>query len=131
MAIRVLVVDDEVYIRNAYERIFKSRGLDVFTAADASEARNVLLSRDIDVAFVDINMSEVDGPTLYEVIKMFHSRVKIVISSVYPIDEQMELVSGADAYYDKSDGKDGLLCALAEAFKSGGRPPVPVPVSYF
>jgi hypothetical protein len=41
--------------------------------------------------------------------RTFHKNIKIIVSSVYPIDEQRERIKNADGYFDKSDGKDVLL----------------------
>ncbi len=106
---RLLVVDDEMYIRNAYVRIFEKQGFEVLTASNAMEANEVLLHEHVDIVFLDINMAEVDGVDFFEAVRCFHKKIKVVVSSVYPIDDQRERIKGADAYFDKSDGKDVLL----------------------
>ena len=106
---RLLVIDDESIFRVAYSRIFFNEGYIVRTAANATDANDILVRERIDIVLLDINMAEVDGSILYELIRTFHKNVKVVVSSVYPIDEQKERVKLADAYFDKSDGKDALM----------------------
>ncbi len=49
------------------------------------------------------------GADLIELIRSFHHNIKVIVSSVYPIDEQKERVRDADAYFDKSVGIDVLM----------------------
>jgi len=105
----LLVVDDEENIRNMYRRIFARRGFDVLTAAEAMEARDLLVHRHVDIIFLDIKMAEVEGDVLFELVRAFHPYVKVVVSSVYPLEEQRERIKHADAYFDKSDSQDALL----------------------
>ncbi len=110
---RILVVDDEIKIREVYRKFFYSIGVDVMTAGNAIEARNLLLRHKYDVVLLDINMEEVDGSDLYQVMRAFHKDIKVVVSSVYSIDEQKERIKDADAYFDKSDNKDILLSIIS------------------
>jgi DNA-binding response OmpR family regulator len=106
---KLLIVDDESNIRNNFFRFFSRRGFDVLTAPSAMEANELLVREKVDVVFLDLNMAEVEGDIFYELIRAFHHNVKVVVSSVYPIEEQKERVKDADAYFDKSDGQDVLL----------------------
>jgi len=106
---RMLVIDDERPIMYAYQRIFSKEGFDVLIASNAIVANELLVREKIDIVLLDINMPEVDGTILFELIRAFHRNIKVVVSSVYPIDEQKEKIKDADAYFDKSDGKEVLL----------------------
>jgi DNA-binding NarL/FixJ family response regulator len=81
----------------------------VLTAPNAMEANELLVREKVDVVFLDIKMAEVEGDVLFELLRTFHHSVKVVVSSVYPIEEQKERIKDADAYFDKSDGQDVLL----------------------
>jgi DNA-binding NtrC family response regulator len=105
----LMVVDDEENIRNMYRRIFIRRGFDVLTASNAMEAKDLLVHNHVDIIFLDIKMAEVEGDILFELIRAFHPHVKVVVSSVYPLEEQRERIKDADAYFDKSDSQDALL----------------------
>ncbi len=114
---RMLVVDDEAKIREAYRRIFVSLGYDVMTASNAVDAQNLLVRNKFDIALLDINMAEVDGSILFELMRTFHKNIKVVVSSVYSIDEQKERVKEAEGYFDKSDGKDALVSLVSSLVK--------------
>jgi DNA-binding NtrC family response regulator len=106
---RLLVIDDEARIRDTYRRLFWHYGFEVLTASNATEANDLLVRNKFDIVLLDIKMAEVDGSVFFGIIRTFHKNVKIVVSSVYSIDEQKERIQDADAYFDKSDGKDVLL----------------------
>lgn len=116
---RLLVIDDEAHIRDAYKRLFKHYGFNVLTASNATQANEMLVQNKIDIVLLDIKMAEVDGSILFGLIRTFHRNIKVVVSSVYSVDEQKERIEGADAYFDKSDGKDTLLGIIASL--SGGK----------
>jgi len=110
---RLLVIDDEAHIRDTYNRLFRHYGFEVLTASNATQANEMLVQNKIDIVLLDIKMAEVDGSVLFGLIRTFHRNIKVVVSSVYPVDEQKERIEGADAYFDKSDGKDVLLGIIA------------------
>ena len=111
--IRLLVIDDEIRIREMYAQIFDSIGYEVLTAGNAIDAHAILVQSKFDIVLLDINMPEVDGPTLFEVMRAFHKNVKVVVSSVYSVNEQKERIKDADGYFDKSDDTDVLVALIS------------------
>jgi len=57
---RMLVIDDETHITDAYRRVFSKDGLDVLTASNAIQANDLLAHEKVDIVLLDINMPEVD-----------------------------------------------------------------------
>jgi CheY-like chemotaxis protein len=106
---RILVVDDEEQIRRVYKSLLERKGYLVTTAPNAEEARKFLKAFKVDVLLLDINMGYVRGDDLYEVMQCFHRDIKIIVSSVYPIEEQQSLMPLADDYFDKAEGNRVLL----------------------
>ena len=117
---RMLIIDDEAKIREMYRHIFYSIGYDVETAGDAANALNLLARNKFDVVLLDINMPKVDGSILFEAMKVSHKDVKVVVSSVYSIQEQQERIKDADGYFDKSDSKDVLISLVTSLFIENG-----------
>ena len=113
---QMLIIDDEVKIREMYRQIFDSIGYDVVTAGNALDALSFLARNKFDVVLLDINMPKVDGSILFEAMKVSHKDVKVVVSSVYSIQEQQERIKGADGYFDKSDSKDVLVSLITSLF---------------
>ncbi len=86
---------------------------------DAIEAYNILLTEKVDLILLDIKMPRVDGSEMYDIIKLFHSGSKVIVSSVYPLDEQKRIIAEAEDYYDKSQGTSILLSKINKALGSG------------
>lgn len=58
---KILIVDDDLYVRELYEEICKKAGFDVDTAVDGEEAGEKIKSTTYDLIFLDIMMPKVDG----------------------------------------------------------------------
>jgi len=114
----VLVIDDEDQIRGIYRRMFSAIGLDtihVFEAKDATQAVNVMIRRKLDLVLLDINVPELNGQEIYEIIQEFDPKLKVIVASVHPIDEQKKMIPFAKDYYDKSQGPFKLLEKVTSA----------------
>jgi len=99
----ILIVDDQERIRQLYKLIFTKEGYSVLDASCADKANEIVKVKKIDLILLDIKMPEVDGAILFETTKMFHPGIKVIVSSVYPLDDQKNLIEGAEDYYDKSE----------------------------
>lgn len=113
---KILIVDDESTIRKTYSKILVKNGFEVLEAGDAVTGREILLREDIDLVLLDMNMPEVKGEEFFQVIKMFHRDIKIIISSVYPTLDQRKAAHGADDYFDKSEGLRTLIRKIKSQF---------------
>ena len=103
----ILIIDDEKRIREIYKRIFNSTCRSVctvFEASNAGEATEHLVTEKIDLIVLDLRMPVIDGPVIYKLIKESNPNVKIIIASVFPVEEQKRMIPFADDYYDKSGG---------------------------
>lgn len=61
MAKRILIVDDDMYIRELYEEVLKDAGFDVDTAADGREGLSKMSAGGYDLILLDVMMPEIDG----------------------------------------------------------------------
>ena len=116
--IRILIVDDEDGVRRVYKTLLENEGYDVLEAADAIEASYELNKSPIDIMLLDIKMPQVYGSMFYDTMQMFHKNVKVIVASVYTIEEQKKMVQGAADYYDKSQGLDLLLDKIKKVEQS-------------
>ena len=104
----ILLVDDQEGIRKTYKTILKKEGYCVLEAKSAAEADDIVETGDVDLMLLDIKMPEVDGTVLYDVATLFKRKLKVIVCSVYPIDDQKNLIKGATDYFDKSEGIKAL-----------------------
>jgi len=84
---KILVVDDELVIRELSQMILTSHGYEVFIAKDGKQALSMIEKEDIDLVLTDVIMPDMDG---YELAHIIHYK--------YP-DIRIQLCSGfADAH---------------------------------
>lgn len=68
---RVLVVDDQMDVRDTTVAILRAEGYVVVRAADGIEALERLRKNEIDVMILDLGLPRMDGPTLLEELDVF------------------------------------------------------------
>lgn len=112
---KILVIDDESNIREIYIRILVEDGFLVRQASDAKRAFNLMIRESMDLILLDIKMPEINGTTMMEVIKEFDPNLKVIVTSVYPVERQRQMIPGALNYHDKSQGLGSLLMKINEA----------------
>jgi CheY-like chemotaxis protein len=61
MAKRILIIDDDTYIRELYQEILTSEGYEVTTAKDGEEGLKHLLEGGFAVVLLDVMMPKLDG----------------------------------------------------------------------
>lgn len=111
---RILIIDDERKIGKSYTVLLLEEGFEVRYASSAQEATNFLIREHFDLVLLDINMPEVSGKVMYEVIREYDPSLKVIVSSVYSIEEQVQSILGASAYHNKSQGVDTLVVKIQE-----------------
>jgi len=60
-AARIMVVDDEFYIRDLLQFLLNDEGYDVLTVGTGEEALNIVRRSDIQLVILDINLPGIDG----------------------------------------------------------------------
>lgn len=114
---KILIVDDERSIRITLSEFLKKAGFTVFSAADANEALEILLSNDIDVVVTDIIMPKVSGIELISRIRTHSEIIQILIMTGEPtVDTAVKAVrEGANDYLSKPVARDVLIKAVINA----------------
>ena len=101
----VLVVDDEEALRNFAAKLIQSRGYQVVTAGDGTEALAVLTQgTPVHLLVLDVMMPGLDGfKTLEEVRNRGHRHLPVVLLTAQAEDEQIlhGYARGADCYITK------------------------------
>lgn len=121
-AARILVVDDEVDIREMVQEILADEGYRVTVAADAAEARRAHAAEEFDLILLDIWMPDVDGITLLrEWSRGGELECPVVIMSGHgTVDTAVEATRlGAQEFLEKPLSMAKLLQIVGEALESG------------
>ena len=114
---RILIIDDEQRIGQSYSMLLSEEGYEVKHASSAEEATETMIRERFDLVLLDINMPEIDGKVMYEVVKEFDKHMKVIVSSVHAIEDQIESILGACAYHNKAQGVDILLEKIKEVLE--------------
>lgn len=118
MGAKILVVEDELELSEAYELILSGAGYTVAIAHDGYDALTVLNSFEPDIILLDLRMPRLNGIEFLEQykIKKIHPNTKIIVfsnlDSEKDIDEAYEL--GADRYILKAWASPKELLKLVQ-----------------
>jgi len=111
----ILVVDDEMPIRDALVRTLQTNGYEAYTAEDGTDALALYFQRRNEIALVltDLAMGQMDGITLVRSLRKLNPQVKVIVSSGQITKENHAVLSGLGIpCLDKPYTADRLLRAL-------------------
>ena len=80
----ILVVDDELLIRDLLYDFLSGQGWDICVAHSAERALEILADKKVDLVLTDIKMPEMDGLELAAEVRRSHPNVPIVVMTGYP-----------------------------------------------
>jgi DNA-binding NtrC family response regulator len=116
---RTLVVDDELSICKACDKILTREGHRVKTALSGAEALSALAQEPFDLLFTDLKMVEMGGMELLEAIRTQHPDIVPVVitgySTIASVVETMKL--GAFDYLPKPFTPDELAAVAKKAWE--------------
>jgi two-component system, NtrC family, response regulator PilR len=108
---RVLVVDDELSIRQMLSFALRREGYDVSTAENGRVAVTMLEGADVDVLVTDVRMPEMSGVALLAEAKRIDPAISVIVMTAYGSKETVldALRLGATDYVEKTPSlKDEL-----------------------
>ena len=116
---KLLIVDDEVSVRDLFQSAFSEVGHEVHMAENGDQALHLLEQHDIDLIFLDLKLFGMNGIELCRQIKKDKP-----ISIIYAITGWMGLFeveecreAGFDDYFTKPAQLDLLFKAVEDAFE--------------
>ncbi|HEX4055585.1 MAG TPA: response regulator [Tepidisphaeraceae bacterium] len=77
--VRVLIVDDEVRLRDVLTRAIASWGFQVAGARSAEEALRLMNASKFDVSIVDLNLPGINGIELFEKLRAIHPGHQVIV----------------------------------------------------
>jgi two-component system, NtrC family, response regulator HydG len=114
---RLLIVDDELIVRDSLGKWFAEEGYEVATAASASEALTRLAEHPWDLALVDIKMPGTDGIELERRLREADPKLMVIIMTGYASVETavQALKNGAYDYVTKPFDPDDISHTVRNA----------------
>jgi len=109
--LNILVVDDDVVIRELFERILKREEHRVLTVGNGEEAIKIAGKEPFDIVFLDVVMPGMDGLEVFKVIKKINSEAIVIMMSGYPVEERIKeaIRLGATDHIEKPLNADKIL----------------------
>jgi CheY-like chemotaxis protein len=103
MAARILIVDDEPFVRDLLEKVLRRGGHEVVATANAAEALEKLRTSRFDLVLTDVVMPGMDGFDLLRRVKTSHPEIKVIVLTGYARTQSISdfLLHGADDYLAK------------------------------
>ncbi len=91
----ILVVDDEVSVREATRKMLERHGYRVHTAGEGSQALALFSSRlgEINLVITDVDMPVMDGLALVRVLRKMAPQLQIIASTGLSTDQRMEALN--------------------------------------
>jgi signal transduction histidine kinase len=80
---RILVVDDEAWMRDACVQILQPEGLEVLTAADGQTGMEMARHHLPDLVLLDLKMPGMDGIAFLQSVKVFDPDIKVLVITGY------------------------------------------------
>lgn len=112
---KILLVDDEVAVRNVYQLYFETNGYNVKVAGSVGEALGVLRKERLDAVILDIFLQEENGLELLRGIVAAGLKLPVIVISGVRYDDplfQEALDDGAAGVFTKTHPLTQLLMEL-------------------
>ncbi len=116
LAVRILVVDDDLELNKLLSRFLEKNGFEVSSAGDALQALDTLEREKVDFVITDLMMPMLDGLAFLDAIRADPRRkdLPVVFITAYPDDRKAEesLRKGAAFFLAKPVDFDRLLTII-------------------
>ncbi len=118
---KLLVVDDETYIRMLYKKEFESDGYEVQVAACAENALEMMTMHRPDLVILDIELGDENGLNLLNRLRQEYRDCAVVLNSAYSTYKSDFQTWLADAYIMKSSNLNPLKDKVKVLLTEGAR----------
>ena len=118
MKSKIMVVDDDMHIRDLVRFYLDKAGFDTIEAANAEEALDIVENQYIDLAVVDIMMPGMDGFELVEQMRQYREFPVIMLTAKSQSKDKLRGFSlGIDDYVTKPFDPDELMARVKTILK--------------
>ncbi len=76
---KLLIVDDEVDVREFAKNFFKRRNIEVFTSSGGQDALNIIETQKPDLVLLDVRMEEMSGVEVLKKLREKNNPIKVVM----------------------------------------------------
>lgn len=114
---KILVVDDEVLMRNFLVEALKRKGLEAVAVENGDKAMNLLNEQSFDLVITDMKMPGVSGMDVLKFVKELSPRTLVIVVTAFgTIENAVEAMkSGAFHYLIKPFSLESLMATIEKA----------------
>ena len=116
---KLLVVDDETYIRMLYKKEFEGDGYEVAVAANFKEALQIMAAGRPDIVILDIELGDENGLNLLNRLRHEYRDCGVILNSAYSTYKSDFQSWLADAYIMKSSDLNPLKKQVKSLLEKG------------
>jgi two-component system response regulator AtoC len=124
MSAKILVVDDEQFVRTLLATVLGRHGHEVVAVCDAEQALAALsASREFDLMLTDVVMPGMDGFDLLRRVRSAYPHIKVIVLTGFARKQSISdfLLYGADEYLSKPFQVHELVAAVDRVTAAAGR----------
>jgi len=116
--LNILVVDDDVAIRELFERILKKEEYTVFTADNGKEALELVNRKRPDLVILDLKMPGMNGIEILRQIKRIDENIEVIMITGYGTMKTARIAMrlGAYDYITKPFDVNYIMALIRDAF---------------
>lgn len=81
---KILSVDDDPQILQAFEAAIRQKGYDILTTTDPTAVGKILGENDIDLVMLDVRMPQKSGFDVFRELKKKNPKLKVLFITAYP-----------------------------------------------
>ena len=120
---KVLVVDDEVQIRELLRDVLFKEGYEVTTVPSAGQSVEIMFREPFDLVLLDINLADESGIAVLKKIREFRKKIPVVIySGIVTAELEKEArMAGANEVLSKDIGISQLVVQIGKIVKAKDR----------
>ncbi|OQP43196.1 sigma-54-dependent Fis family transcriptional regulator [Niastella yeongjuensis] len=115
----VLIIEDEVDVRQLLKRVLSLEGFIIYEAANCKAALQMLEKETVDVVLCDVKLPDGNGVDLIPRVKALHPYIEIIMLTAYGNipDSVQAIKNGAFDYITKANDNDRILPLLYRALE--------------
>jgi len=114
----ILLVDDDVSVREAVDKVLRGAGYEVVLAAGGLEAIARVQAQSVDLVLLDIGLPNQNGWEACQHLSREHAKIPIVVITGQTGQFKSALAAGAVALMEKPLDADRLLQVIQELLSS-------------
>ena len=118
---RILVIDDEVVVKELLARVLGGAGHEVTAVSDGEEALRELARSRFDLLIIDKNLPGISGLEVMRMVRDHQPHLRAILVTAYPTRESEQEAKdlGVHAYVVKPFGIVSMVALVDEAIRAG------------